>query len=344
MHKVFKNIHLWLSVPFGLIIMLTCFSGAMLVWEPEIHRACNHELYYVSEVKGQAIPTDELKESVAAMLPDSVEITRVEISDNPERAYQMSLSKPRHASIFVDQYTGQIKGDYVRSPFFKNMFFLHRWLLDGGNPKEGGVFHGKLIVGISTLMFVIVLISGIVMWVYRARKSFRRSLSISAKNGKTLFFKGLHVAGGMYAAIFLLACALTGLTWSFDWYRTGFYKTFGVEQTEMHRGGEGRSEHAQLAENKQGKRHGKQFGERGGKHGNHGDHGDMHKGDKAKQGGDFKKGEQKQGGDKMRSIIYAVHTGTWGGLVTRIITFLAALFGATLPLTGYYLWIKRLRK
>lgn len=28
---------------------------------------------------------------------------------------------------------------------------------------------------------------------------------------------------------FLLAMALTGLTWSFGWYRTGFYKVFGVE-------------------------------------------------------------------------------------------------------------------
>ena len=39
----------------------------------------------------------------------------------------------------------------------------------------------------------------------------------------------LHVAGGMYALFFLLAMALTGLTWSFGWYRTGFYKVFGVE-------------------------------------------------------------------------------------------------------------------
>jgi uncharacterized iron-regulated membrane protein len=29
-------------------------------------------------------------------------------------------------------------------------------------------------------------------------------------------------------------------------------------------------------------------------------------------------------------------------MLTRIITFIAALLGATLPLTGYYLWIKRI--
>ena len=44
---------------------------------------------------------------------------------------------------------------------------------------------------------------------------------------------------------------------------------------------------------------------------------------------------------KVRGWVYSVHTGSWGGLLTRILQFLAALFGATLPLTGYYLWIKR---
>ena len=45
---------------------------------------------------------------------------------------------------------------------------------------------------------------------------------------------------------------------------------------------------------------------------------------------------------KLRSMVYMVHVGSWGGWITRLITFLAALLGATLPLTGYYLWLRRL--
>ena len=44
---------------------------------------------------------------------------------------------------------------------------------------------------------------------------------------------------------------------------------------------------------------------------------------------------------KIRGWIYSVHVGSWGGMLTRLLTFIAALIGATLPLTGYYLWIKR---
>ena len=46
---------------------------------------------------------------------------------------------------------------------------------------------------------------------------------------------------------------------------------------------------------------------------------------------------------KVRGWIYSLHVGSWGGTVTRLLSFVAALVGATLPLTGYYLWFRRLR-
>ena len=49
MKKIFRQIHLWLSVPFGLIITLICFSGAMLVFENEVMELARHELYYVKK-------------------------------------------------------------------------------------------------------------------------------------------------------------------------------------------------------------------------------------------------------------------------------------------------------
>lgn len=43
-------------------------------------------------------------------------------------------------------------------------------------------------------------------------------------------------------------------------------------------------------------------------------------------------------GDRLRRMNYEIHTGAIGGLVTKIIAFLAALIGATLPITGFMLW------
>lgn len=49
MKKKFRQIHLWLSVPFGIIISILCLSGAALVFENEITEALNHDFYYVEK-------------------------------------------------------------------------------------------------------------------------------------------------------------------------------------------------------------------------------------------------------------------------------------------------------
>ena len=68
MKKIFEKIHLWLSVPFGLIITLICFSGAMLVFEDEVNELFRHELYYVETVGEVPLPIEKGKVSVAAFL------------------------------------------------------------------------------------------------------------------------------------------------------------------------------------------------------------------------------------------------------------------------------------
>ena len=381
--KIFRKIHLWLSVPFGIIITLICFSGAMLIFEPEITRAVKSDVYYVNSSHGEPLSMGELLEKVKASLPDSVSITGVTVFSDKDRTYQINLSKPRRASMFIDQYSGNITGKYERIGFFSTMFKLHRWLLDGANPHGDGVKVGKLLVGISTIIFVIALITGVVIWWPRARKNFRRSLSISFKNGWRGFWKGLHVAGGMYALVFLLAMSLTGLTWSFNWYRTAFYAVCGVEHTPRNLGSQTTERVAE-----RGREQGEGLGQRSGGHGGgrrrHSEFGRWQQvydelkaqnpdapqitigvekasvtlGDKGNGRASDKYEFNRRSGeitsvtkyadsvpaDKLRGWIYAMHTGCWGGLLTRILWLLGALLGASLPLTGYYIWIRHLRK
>lgn len=100
------------------------------------------ELYFVKQVEAAPLPVDQLLEKVAATLPDDVSVSGVSISSDPERTYQVSLSKPRRSSVYVDQYTGEITGKNQRSGFFAFMFRMHRWLLDSMNPEVRG-FSGK---------------------------------------------------------------------------------------------------------------------------------------------------------------------------------------------------------
>lgn len=395
MIKFFRKIHLWLSVPFGIIVTLICFSGAMLIFEPEITRSVKSDVYYVTDVKESPLPMGELMETVKATLPDSISITGVTVFDDASRTYQVNLSKPRRASLFIDQYSGEITGKYERLGFFSTMFKLHRWLLDSANPHGDGVKVGKLLVGISTLVFVIALISGVIIWWPRARKNFKKSLSIPFSNGWKGFWKGLHVAGGMYALIFVLAMALTGLTWSFDWSRTAFYAVCGVEHTPRnftqattsknnndgekrdrggrrggrYHGGEGRHEGGNRHEG--GGRHHSEFGRWQEVYetlkaqnpdapqitissekatvtlGNTGNGRASDSYEFNRRSGELSlvtKYADANEADKLRGWIYSIHTGSLGGLFTRILWLLGALLGASLPLTGYYIWIKHLLK
>lgn len=383
MKKLFRQIHLWLSVPFGLLITVICFSGAMLVFEKEVMELTRPHLYYIDKVEAAPLSIDQVAEAVAATLPDSVSVTGVTAFSDPERAWQVSLSKPRRASVYVNQYTGEITGKYERAPFFTTMFRLHRWLLDSMKP-DGGIFWGKMIVGVSTLMFVFVLISGIVVWWPRTKKALKNSLKIVANKGWRRFWYDLHVAGGMYTLVLLLAMALTGLTWSFPWYRAGFYKIFGVE-VQQATGGHGTPAAQAHGGGKSEGRDGKPEG-RGGRGSSHRPSPYAHwqqvyaqlaaenpaykqisvsKGSATVSFNRFgnqraadrytfnpRSGEitdttlYKDVGNsgKIRGWIFSVHVGSWGGMFTRILTFLAALVGASLPLTGYYLWIKRLMR
>ena len=182
----------------------------------------------------------------------------------------------------------------------------------------------------------------------------------------------------MYTLIFLLAMALTGLTWSFSWYRTGFYKVFGVETMQ---GGGGHGAQAQTAAHGGDRAQGRSGGEnrerkpfspfanwqkvyeelkelspdykqitvsRGSATVSFNRLGNRRAADRYTfnprngeiTGTTLYKDADTSG--KIRGWIYSVHVGSWGGWATRILSFLAALIGASLPLTGYYLWIRRL--
>lgn len=371
MKKTFRKIHLWLAVPFGLIITIICFTGALLVFEDQVTQLTNRHLYYVESPGSQPLPVGTLVEKVESQLTKGATITGVTIYPQPDRSYQVNLSAPKGAAVYIDPYTGEVLGQSQRTPFFRTVFMLHRWLLDS-QPADGGIFWGKRITGISTLLFVIILLSGIVIWWPRSRKGLKNGIQIALRKGKTCFWHDLHAAGGIYVLLLVLVMALTGLTWSFDWYKNAFYTLFGVETTAPAKSSAPKGQAApgpqpgttaeaatpatpfacwqqvydQLAaENPDRLKIEITDGTASVSNNRYGNIRGTDRYTFDPQSGQITGASlYKDTGNsgKIRGWIYSVHTGAWGGNLTRIIWFLAALLGATLPLTGYYLWIKRL--
>ncbi len=298
-----KKLHLWLSIPVGLFITIVCLSGAILVFRDEVGNVCDAD------------------------------------------------------------------------PFFDTVLKIHRYLLVAP-AQRGDMTVGKFIVGVSVLLMVFILISGIVYWWPKNRKALGAMLKISFTGGWNKFWHQLHHAGGMYAVIFLLVMCLTGLTWSFKWYRSGVYSLFGegeqqnkeilaaasASTTEV-QGGVLQGNMANVANKEQGDAaqgesvNAASTDERGSDavtfHGSHGDVVVRHNASAPvvsasaahAAGGDVsvaKKRDDHSGTPtNLKGWIYWLHTGKWGGVFSKILYFIAAIIGASLPLTGYYFWLKR---
>ena len=360
MKKTLRIIHLWLSVPLGLVMAVVCFTGAMLVFEQEIVSVTHRSLLFVDDASGRPLPLGELMARAGQSLPPGARATGVSVSSNPRRAYRVTLSKPRGAAIVIDQYTGRVRGIYERPAFFRAMFGLHRWLLDSPRSR-GDTSWGKVVVGVAVIMFVLALLSGVAVWWPRRGQGLGRALTVTARHGRHRLWRSLHCAGGVYVAVLLLAMSLTGLTWSFRWYNAAFCKLFGVENT-------GRGGHSPAGAGQEGSRGyaSWQAALDGAKaicpdfrqitvsHGTlkvssacYGntratDTYTFHPATGRLLGARLYADADRRG--KLRGWIYSVHVGSFGGLTTRVLWFVAALLGALLPLTGYYLWYKRTRR
>lgn len=361
MNKAFRKIHLWLSVPVGLIITIICLTGAVLVFERDITESLDPHLYKVPYTQGDTIlPPSQIAARIRSQVPDSLRLLSLQLPGEEGAACMARFEGKGKRSLSVNPYTGEINGWTKPIPFFQTMRKLHRWLMDAPAYK-GAKSTGKTIVGITTLLMVVILVSGVVIWVPRTRKALRSRLTISCRKGWRRFWYDSHVSLGIYATLFLLVMALTGLTWSFSWYRTAAYSLFGVSTSHTpppskHNGkvekekeqpqftykawdnvvAELRThyptyksilltrENAQIYLSGNGRDY------------------DIATFDKQTGAveeitlySDLPKSK------KMKSWFYAFHTGSWGGTTTQILYFLSALIGAILPISGYYLWLRK---
>ncbi|GGG55279.1 PepSY-associated TM helix domain-containing protein [Hymenobacter glacieicola] len=118
--------------------------------------------------------------------------------------------------VFVNPYTATVTGELnYRETFFFTMMALHRGMVGGAI--------GKLIVGVSTVMFLFIIGTGIVLWWPATRKAVKQRLQVKWTGGWKRLNHDLHIVLGFYSALFLFVFAFTGLAWSFEWFNKGIY-------------------------------------------------------------------------------------------------------------------------
>ncbi|MBC8033412.1 MAG: PepSY domain-containing protein [Chitinophagaceae bacterium] len=264
-HKIrntFIDIHLWLGIGSGIILFLVCLSGTIYAFSTEIQEMMAPQRYTVKaapgavrlpadsivakvsqQVKGKilfiSIPADKArtcqvsileskKEGGRAMKEAAIAGKQKGGKESPEKGREGKA--PRGTVYFIDPYTGMIKDKADNgSPFFLAMFRLHRWLL-----LDQEI--GRPIVGCATLIFVFIIITGLVIWIPQRVRSWKQGLKIKFSGNWKRINHDLHNSLGFYSSFLLLIMALTGLTWSFPWYKDGVNKLLGAYKPGNARG------------------------------------------------------------------------------------------------------------
>lgn len=276
--KILLKIHLWLSLPLGVIIMLICLSGATLVFKNEIRNALGMPRVVAPHAKGDkggktdnAIKGKGAKDATAsfrkekAAAPHQCSPDGCDKCSSREKCHPSPSAKDDATSKDALKTIPPTKdapyGTTTKRDFFSYVTKFHTGLMMG--PV------GKIIVTYTTLLFVFILISGIFVFLPQNGKQLCQRFKVEwGKGGKRRLFD-LHVSLGWWALLWLMLLAVTGLG-------------FGLKLVPK--------------------------------------------------------------GTEMMQVFHQLHIGSWGGMITKIITFVVSLIGASLPVTGYLLYFRRKRK
>ena len=239
--KLFNDIHLWLGLSSGLIVIAVCFSGTVYVFNTELTERAAPHLYKAEPIVGkERIPVDSLIEKIKTASGGT--ITSITIPADLKRTYQFNIKKKGDETrggiaYMVDPYTGEIVGNSREKSgtkeFMSTMLSLHRWLLldKVEKPIIKGMTNrelGSMITGWATIIFTLGCITGLIIWFPQKIKNWKQGLTVKWKAGWKRVNHDLHNSLAFYALFFLLLMGLTGPQWSFEWYRNGVQKTLGT--------------------------------------------------------------------------------------------------------------------
>lgn len=237
--KFLNDIHLYAGLISGLIVIAVCLSGTIYVYNTEIREFFDSERYFVDN-QGAPQSLDALKSNLETQVEG--QIVGVNVFNEEGRTVQFSVKKEgqeRPATLYVNPITGAVIADNVEKTsteeFMGYMFSLHRWLLLDKieEPIMESMTNqelGRFINGVATLLFLLGVITGMVIWVPQKAKNWKQGLQVKWDANWKRVNHDLHNTLAFYSLGALFIMAVTGPFWSYQWYKTGWQKTWDIYQ------------------------------------------------------------------------------------------------------------------
>nr|WP_256675838.1 sulfite reductase flavoprotein subunit alpha [Pseudomonas sp. R5(2019)] len=230
--------HWFFGITAGLVLALMGITGALVSFQDELLRLLNPQELTVQVQDSGVLPPAEWVRKIEATEAKTVSALWVEMdSGNASRVFFTPPAGERRGPMrYFDPFTGELQGEASGQGFFGLMLQLHRFLAMGDT--------GRQITGACTLILVFFCLSGLYLRWPRKALNWRVWLTLDwARKGRS-FNWDLHAVAGTWCLFFYLLLALTGLFWSYEWYREGLTKLLSDAPAagEQRKGGEGRRE------------------------------------------------------------------------------------------------------
>ena len=233
MRNVWFQLHWLIGITAGTVLIVVGLTGAILSFEPEISRAINPDVMGVTP-QGAPLAPETLLERVRGVAADK-RIASLTLASAPDDAARVTfVPEPpakRGESRYVDPYTGQLLGKPAGEAFFRTVVQLHRYLLSGDV--------GKHIVGAATVGVLYLALSGLYLRWPAHVLQWRSWLALRWSLKGRAFWWEIHSVLGTWVLVVYLFAALTGLYWSYNWYRDAMFAVTGAPKpAQQQQGGD----------------------------------------------------------------------------------------------------------
>lgn len=370
--KVTEWLHLWLGLISGIIVFIVCLSACFWVFRDEINYFTHLDEKIIVEKKDFLAPS-VIQSNASNYITNTLKINNYNISSityrKPSQTSIVSFKNFLDSSyneLHVNPYSGNIlfvknDEDDKTAKFLNFVRAGHRflWL-----PRE----IGSPIVGSGCLLFLVTIITGLIWWYPKKWNKSTREKSFQIK--WTAKWKrvniDLHNVLGFYAFIFSFILITTGISYSFKWFRNIAQYTLTGSNQEIDykkvmslnlkstpnvddfwnytKGLTAReNEYATIVyPTEKRKTYEAYFLEKYGM-----PYSQLHYSwQDTSQIIEIKKQHHAQLPlrNKLYNINFELHVGNIYGLPTKILAFLTSLVGASLPITGFIIWLNRKKK
>lgn len=376
MKKQILWLHKWLGLITGIVVLIVSLTGCIYVFQDELKLVAYPEKYFITNPAPQTEQTLALSKLIAIAeknLNPKEKVSRIDVFPQKNRTWVFRAIKTDknaffysdyftyYKKVFINPYSGKVQNvENTKTEFFQVVLQLHMNLLLGKK-------YGHQIIAFSTLFFSIICISGLILWWPKKwkPKTIKQHFSIRFSANRKRLNYDLHNVLGFYSLPLALLFCFTGLVFAFpafeDAVTDGFNALDAKEKKENPKNfipqpttnildnglfyvlakhpqadqysirlqeekDEPQDIQVRLSENKTSNFYRYYFNTKNGQ---------LEK---------IKASDNLQLGSKITSMNYDLHTGNIGGLATKFLAFFAALICASLPITGFIIWLNKRKK